>query len=296
MSRDDVKIHIAADASRLGRGTSEASRTVQNFERQTQQQLRRAEGHFQSLSTVARRALGVLGVGFGAAQFRSFISNAVAAADEIDKLSARIGLSTDAVQEFTHATDLSGVSMGQFEQAVRELNRRIAEGTQPYRDAEQALAAIADRVQAAGSAAERARIVYDAFGRTGASLLPMLQDGAAGLAAMRQEARDLGLVLSADTIQAATQLNDELSRMMRVLRTNAQAGLLRGLVRETGDLRDIYTDPNFQSGAQIFGETLGFIASEAGSAVRSIGLLAQILRDPSLENLQELLTEGGSGG
>ena len=72
------------------------------------------------------------------------------------------------------------------------------------------LGAIADRLMAVRSPALRTAMAMDVFGKAGVQILPMLSGGAAGLAAMRQQARALGLSMSGDTVKAAAQLNDAL--------------------------------------------------------------------------------------
>jgi len=52
------------------------------------------------------------------------------------------------------------------------------------------------------------------FGRAGASMIPMLNQGAAGLEAMRLEAEQLGHLISTETAQAAEAFNDNLTRLV----------------------------------------------------------------------------------
>ena len=57
---------------------------------------------------------------------------------------------------------------------------------------------LANALVAVTDASTRAALAQDIFGRAGTNLLPLLQKGEEGMAALRQQARDLGIVMSAD--------------------------------------------------------------------------------------------------
>jgi len=59
----------------------------------------------------------------------------------------------------------------------------------------------------------RAAIATDLFGRAGTQLLPMLVNGAEGLADMRQEAHDLGIVFDQEAANKAAAFNDALTKL-----------------------------------------------------------------------------------
>jgi hypothetical protein len=56
--------------------------------------------------------------------------------------------------------------------------------------------------------ARKVATAVDLFGKSGAALIPTLQAGRDGLAELRQEARELGIVLDKDTIAAGDDLGD----------------------------------------------------------------------------------------
>jgi hypothetical protein len=61
-------------------------------------------------------------------------------------------------------------------------------------------------------------LAVELLGRSGADLIPLLNGGAAGLAEMRAEAEQLGLVISAEAGRAAEQFNDDITRMGAAVR------------------------------------------------------------------------------
>lgn len=130
-------------------------------------------------------------------------SSSASSMDVIDKASQRMGVSAEYYQELAHAANLSGVEMGTLEAAAKKL-----EGTDI--DMSQAL----EQIYSMESAEDRARVAADLFGDSVAyKLTPMLNASGEDFAAMRQEAVDLGLVMSGDAVSAGAALNDTLSNL-----------------------------------------------------------------------------------
>lgn len=194
----------------------------------------------------------------GGAGFVAITKNALNAADAIKDTSERLGLNTTALQRFQYAAKLSALDAESFESAIIKLNSNIAAGKLPYDNAEQALSSLADRIQNAGSQAERAAIANEAFGaKMGAKLIPLLSQGSDGLRKMGDEADRLGLVLSGDVLQGASDFNDQLDTLGLVLSRNFQQGFLSSFVDESGRLRDVYADPQFVDGIKTVAKALG---------------------------------------
>jgi len=255
-------------------------RAQQNATRLQQTMGRATAGISGQFAAMGRSMAGAFGVGLGAAGITMMARSALQTADAIGKMADRAGTGVEAFQRLAFAADLAGVSKEQLTTSLGMLNRRMAEGVVQGADTEDALLRIADRVQNATTAAERARIANEAFGRSGQQLLPFLQQGRDGIEALTREAERLGLVLDEKTIRQAEALNDELSRMMAVARTNIQGGILSGLVRDSEGLRSAYSDPQFQQGLRAFGqfigESLGFLVRNADTIIRVMRALAAV--------------------
>ena len=155
-------------------------------------------------STVGKAgaAIGGAALGVGTAAVK-MASDSASAMDVIDKGSQRMGISAESYQELAHAASLSGVEMSTMEKAAKKL-----EGTGMSLD--DALATVYEY----GTAEERAAAAAELFGDSVAySMTPMLNASAEDMAAMRQEANDLGLVMSGDMVSAGASLNDSLSNL-----------------------------------------------------------------------------------
>jgi len=99
------------------------------------------------------------------------------------------------------------------------------------------------------------------FGKSGAELIPLLDEGAQGLQKFMEKARELGLVISGQTAAAADQLNDNLNELK---------GTLTGFTRQlAGPVISVLA--NFKDGMRAINMEGGF--AEGGEA-----LFAQLKR------------------
>ena len=177
-------------------------------------------------------AAGVAAVAGVAAFAKSSISAFAQAGDEVQKMSLRVGFSTEALSELKHAAELSGTSLGSLENGVKRMQRTIL-------DAENGLSTAVDAFEMLGvemadvegktpeeqftllsnalagveDASKRSALAQQVFGKAGTQLLPMLAAGKQGLADMRQEAHDLGLVFDQEAADSAAEYEDSLTRL-----------------------------------------------------------------------------------
>lgn len=194
-----------------------------------------------TLEPLAKRvtsALGALGIAVGGAaivrQMSQFVAETIRIGDELDKTSRRLGISTQDLQAFSHAANLSGVSAEHARVGVATLNRQLyaansrggeaAEAFQrigvAFNDAEGAvrpmgavMADVADVIQRTENPTERAGIAMRLFGESGMALIPMLEDGREGMAAMAAELELLGGGMSGEAIEASAELTDNIARL-----------------------------------------------------------------------------------
>ncbi len=153
-------------------------------------------------------------------------------ADYIDKLSERTGINREELQRWKHAADQSGVSVDSFQNGIKKMTDVIDSANQGSKSAQTALerlglslddlngmsteeqfdtitAALADMEQGA----ERNAIGNDLLGKSYTEMLPLLNAGSKGMAALKQEADDLGIVMSEDTVKAGVKLGDTIANV-----------------------------------------------------------------------------------
>lgn len=159
-------------------------------------------------------------------------------ADAIAKQADATGLTTDALQEYRHAAALSGVATEQLDTAFLQFTKRIGEARadtgslveflakydqsmvdalQATKNTDEALDLVLTTMADMENQTDRAALAAAAFGRSGVAMTNIVRDGADGLAAMRDEAQRLGLVIPESMTRQAEAANDALHRMGRIV-------------------------------------------------------------------------------
>lgn len=196
--------------------------------RETNSALADVKGKLSAIAAIAAPA-AIAAVGF--AQLRA----ATAAADASAKTARSVGITTEAYQELTHAAALSGVNQEQLNKALFETNKRAndaATGNQKlaktYRGLgislaelrkqkpDEQLETIAGALAKVEDPAKRVRLQTELLGEAGPKFASFFAGGAAGIRGLRQEARDLGLVIDDKQAQAAEAFNDQLDRLSAI--------------------------------------------------------------------------------
>lgn len=180
---------------------------------------------FGSLGRSAVAALGSAGLGLA-------VRGSLNAADNIGKLSKRLGATTEGLSELQHVAELSGVSFNTMTMGLQRMTRRVAEAANGAGEArgallelgvdaqrlsqlrpEQQFEVLAEALAGVTSEGDQVRLAMKLFDSEGVALLQTMTDGAAGIQAMRAEARALGKSLSQEQVREIEAANDALTRM-----------------------------------------------------------------------------------
>jgi len=218
MANNQARIEIVADDRTRGAFAS----------------VQRGLNGMQNSTSALTRALPALGAAFSAASFASFVKSSIDAADEMGKLSQRVGVSVESLSALKYAGDLSDVSLDSLSTSIKKLSVNMADtarGTGEAKDAfgalginvkdstgnlksaDQVLLEVADKFSGLEDGAGKTALAVKIFGRAGSDLIPLLNQGSKGLGQMRGEAEKLGLIMSADLAKASEEFNDNLTRL-----------------------------------------------------------------------------------
>jgi hypothetical protein len=199
---------LAASASTIGRSFSSGFGAANSA-------LKTMAGGLLNTRTLIASAVGGAGLGMLAKTFAD-------AGSEIADMSARTGVAAEELSSLGYAAKLTGSDMGAVEKAIRKMQtsgKGLAGGT-----ATQSLMAYADQIAAIQDPAQQTALAVQLFGKSGASLLPMLKGGSAGLRAMADEAERMGVIMSAEDVAAADELGDTFDKLRM-----ASQGVFRSL-------------------------------------------------------------------
>lgn len=217
-----LRVVLGADTAAFSDGLKNATRDMEAFHRT----MGRAALAIGTVMAAAATALGVS------------LQSAINRADEMGKMAQRIGIPVEELSRLRLAADLSGVSMESVGVAVGRLSRNMSQiaggatndaanafralhisvtnASGGLKSSQQIMEEVADRFQRMQDGAGKTALAMAIFGRSGAQMIPMLNQGAAGLREAAREAEELGLVIDQKTARAAEAFNDNLRRLRLV--------------------------------------------------------------------------------
>jgi len=154
--------------------------------------------------------------------------------DSLEKTSQKVGISVEALSSYRLGAELAGTSQDALVSGLQRLQKNMgtalrtptsaaalafkdlgvqfqnADGS--LRDVEDILPEVSEKFAQMEDGTLKTSIAMELMGRSGAELIPFLNQGAQGLEDMRAESEALGVVWNTETAAAAAKFNDELTR------------------------------------------------------------------------------------
>lgn len=237
-SLGELRVEIGADTRSLREGEKVAS-----------QALDRVQGGMARVERAAKAMAAALAASFTIKTLINLGSEALQTADQMGKVSQQVGLTVESLSALTHAAGQSGLKFEEFRAGLLNLSKGMNESlVEPtsraartfdalgialrdsqgnVKSTEQVLMETAGKLSQFQDGANKSALAMGVFGEEGVKLIPMLNQGSAGLRQMMDEAKALGAVIDSNTSAAATRFNDNLGRLRAafdgvVMRVTAQ--------------------------------------------------------------------------
>ena len=248
-----------------------------------------------TLKTVGRAlAIGLVAIGTAAIAAGTALVgmtvDAAAYADEMLTQSSITGMSVEKLQAYSYAADLVDVSLetmtgsmakniksmsnasqgsAKFADAYNRLGVTVTNTDGTLRDSDTVYWEVIDALKGVSNETERDALAMQLFGKSAQDLNPLIAQGSEGIAALTEEAKRMGAVLSEDSIARLGQFDDSVQRLKQgslaakrvmgtvllpQLQTLADSGVsllgqfTSGLVDAGGDFNKI---------SQVIGDTVG---------------------------------------
>lgn len=293
-SENDVKIKISLDGADtaekglrgVGDGASDSDGKLGKL----------ASGGLKGVAVAgAVMAAAVVGAGAG---LWNLAKGAAEAGDRIDEQSHKLGISAEAYQSWDYVLSQTGASIESLKGGMTRLNNAVDDAKNGTGTAEANFARLGisvddlagktredifaltiEGLQGVTDGGERAAIAADLLGRGAAELGGILSTSAEDTAALKQQAIDLGLILSDEAVAAGDAFNDSLDTLQRTMqgvKNTIGAQLLPGLTEVTLGLSGLLagtegSEERITAGA----ETL--VTSISGVAPKILGVFSNLL-------------------
>ena len=193
-----------------------------------------AQKNFKSMQNSAKGLAGALATYLSADAFAGFIKSQINAMDAFNDMSERTGVAVEELSKLSYAAKLSDVTIEQLQMGLTKLNKGIAEtanGTGEVsksfsamgisvknadgslKNSAQVLNDIAEKFATYQDGANKSALAIQIFGKSGAELIPLLNQGSDGLKRMGDELERLGGVVTADAAKNAGLFNDNMDKL-----------------------------------------------------------------------------------
>lgn len=233
-----LKVVIDADTEGLDKGIGSAQKRMSRFQR-TSDQASSALKDFGRKTTDLGKKMSVVsgGVIAGAVGMFALAKGTADAGDRIAKTARSTGIGAEAFQELSFAIgQATNVTEEQLSSSLVRLTRRMGDAADGNKtlieafekigvsaediksgviDTEEAFMLLVEAMQSAETDAEAAAIAMELMGREGAAMGPQLRQSGADIDALRQKARDLGVVMDGETAAASEAFIDKMDDLGR---------------------------------------------------------------------------------
>jgi len=157
--------------------------------------------------------------------------------DDLAKQSARLGVTVNQLQTLQFAASQSGTGAAELSKGFEKFNKSISEasggvgtGVKAFealgvtltnndgslKDTDTLLNEVADGFTGIKDPADRVRIAMDLFGRSGAGMVNMLQEGSGNLQNLRDEFNQVTITLTGEQAKSVEAANDRFDKLRRV--------------------------------------------------------------------------------
>jgi hypothetical protein len=230
-------VDLRADVAQFRTGMDQAGRSL--------------AGLNSSVNT-AKTAVASLFTLFAAREIAGFITQSLDAATVIGDTARRLGLTSEKFQEYSFAARQAGIDQellttglgilaknlglaqaGSKTAAVGFERLGISQAQLKGKDLAATIALVSDKLAGLGDASARAAVLSELAGRGGIALGNFFAEGSKGLDAAAARARELGAVLSNETIASAKQAKDDLAALSTVIKVQLTEALVAVLPKLT---------------------------------------------------------------
>ncbi len=229
---------------------------------QADKQIEKTKSGMSGLSDTLKKIGTAFVAAFAVREVSDFIGDQIRLGSEVKDTADRLGVGTDELQQFQFAAKLSGVSSEEAAHSLGHLNRTIGEARSGSAEAAKAFAGVglslvdangktrptldvltdlADTFQKTDDPAKKTALAMSVLGRSGTSLIPVLNQGGAAVRALFKEANDLGGVLGEDFVENADAAGDQIDKFSFAMR-GVKAQLAIAVLPALTDLVKLATD------------------------------------------------------
>ncbi|MFA5424951.1 MAG: hypothetical protein WC374_13940, partial [Phycisphaerae bacterium] len=264
----------------LGLDTKEFDQNVDTSTEKGKTMQSKLDGVFKGIKT----AITVAGIAIAVKKIGDSFTDAAAAADTVDKSSQKLGLSRKAYQEWGYVLAQNGGNIESFGVAMKTLQTAMVQGTTQTDAAlkllglsaeklknltpEEALAETIKAFQKMPEGAAKSAAAVDLFGKQGMELLPTLNQASDATEKLKNDAHDLGLVLTDEAVDAGVEFGDAMDALKKTV-SAAGTTFLTGFMPAITKILNVLA-PLLANALPKLGEAFGKLIDKVGPLVETL--------------------------
>jgi len=245
----------------------------------------------------------------GSAAFVNGISDVASYADNIDKMSQKLGMSAEAYQEWDFIMQHAGTSIESMQASMKTLASAAETGNEAFEQLglsqeeiasmsqEELFGATIEALQNVEDETQRTYLASQLLGRGATELGPLLNMSAEEVDNMRQEVHDLGGIMSDEAVSAGATFQDSLQNVQTALgglKNNLLADFLPSISTVMDGLSAIFSGD--ESGIDLVRQGVQDFASQMNETLPTFlqvgGEILGVLSDAIIDNLPTLIDIG----
>jgi len=222
-------------------------------------------------------------------------ARAITVQEETAKMATRLGVTTEELSTLGFAAKISGTNLDTVQKGLRRLSVQVLDAGRGLKEAkdnfadlgievrntdgtlkasDQLFKDVADSISKLPDGLEKSALAQKVFGKSGAELIPLLNEGSAGIEQLQAKARALGIEIDTNTSKEAEELIDNITILTTAFEgafNTIASELLPGLVALTDEFTGTKDGPiEAASAVDTFVNAVSFLGKVAISVVSAL--------------------------
>lgn len=258
--------------------SNRAATALDRIGKESEENSERARGAFGNLGGFLTGMLGPLLAGFSLQRATATVMEFANTAESLQKTAQIAGTTATAISRLHAAAEPLGIATDQVDGGLKKLSKNMVDAARGGDETakafeavglkasdlksmspDQVMAKIADKFAATEDGATKTAVAMALFGKSGADLIPMLNQGSEKMADVADEAAAMGAVMGEDAVAAGAKLDDALDKL-NVMTTGVKNTFALALA------------PTLEFIAEMFTSTSG-VGMDFGAVFKGIGTI-----------------------
>lgn len=212
----DLSAKITLDSSDFTNGLSTASSNASSFSTKFSKALKVGAAATAAVTTATTALVGTV---------TKLATKTASYGDNVDKMSQKIGFSTEAYQKWDYVMQRAGTDVSVLRSGIKTLSQKAQKGSEAFDQLgisqekaasmgkEELFAEVVNALSQMEEGTKRSALATELLGKTGPEIAPLLNQGTEAIKDQMEMAEQYGLIMSEDAVKASADFEDSLTTL-----------------------------------------------------------------------------------